>query len=57
MSLDLNKGYSHIQLSEDTRNLCMIILPWVEYHYNNLTMGAISSPDIFHQKMNVFQGF
>ena len=44
---DLNMGYYHIQLSENTSNLCTTILPW----------GA-NSPDIFQQKMNdLFHGF
>ena len=28
MSLYLNMGYYYIQLSENTSNLCTIILPW-----------------------------
>ena len=30
-SLDLNIGYYHIQLSENSSNLCVIILPWGKY--------------------------
>ena len=28
MSIDLNMNYYHIQLTEDARKLCTIILPW-----------------------------
>ena len=52
MSLDLNMGYYHIQLSKDPSNLCMIILPRGKYHYKPLPMGVINSPDITQQKMN-----
>ena len=31
MSLDLNMGYDHIQLTEDASNLCRIIIPWGKY--------------------------
>ena len=27
-SLDLNRGYYHIQLSENESNLCKILIPW-----------------------------
>ena len=58
MSLYLNMGYYHIQLTEYTRNLCTIFLPWGKYCYKCLTMGIAGLPDIFQQKMNdLFQGF
>ena len=51
-SLDSNMGYYHIGLSENSSNLCTIILPWRKYRYKRLTMGVSNSPDIFQQKMN-----
>ena len=44
-SLGFNLGYDQILLTEDSRNLCMIILPWVKYRYKYLTTGAINSPE------------
>ena len=51
-SLDLNMGYDHIQLSNNTSNLCTIILPWGKYCYKRLPMGIFNSPKCFQQKMN-----
>ena len=57
-SLDLNMGYYHTRLNEDSSNLCMIILPWGNYRYKRLPMGVANLPEIFQQKMNdLFQGF
>ena len=51
-------GYYNIQLSEDTSNLCTIVLHWRGYRYKRLTMGVSNSPDIFqHTINNLFQGF
>ena len=38
MSLDLNMGYYHIQIIENTSNLCMVILPWGKYCYKRIPM-------------------
>ena len=32
-SLNLIVGFYHIQLSEDSINLCTIVIPWIKYHY------------------------
>ena len=57
-SIDLNMGYCHIPLTEDTSYLCTIILPLGKYHYKHLTMVVANSQDIFQQKINdLFQGF
>ena len=50
--LNLNMGYYHIRLSEDTSNWCTIILPWGKYYYKHLPMGVSNSPENFQQKMN-----
>ena len=56
-SLDLNMGYYHIELSPDSKQLCMIVLPWGKYEYQKLPMGLNNSPDIFQEKMlTVFRG-
>ena len=58
MSLDLNMGYYHIRLGENSSNLYTINLPWGEYQYKLLPMGVSNSPEIFQQKMNdLFHGF
>ncbi len=51
MSLDLNMGYYHIELSLDFKKLCTIVLPWGKYEYQHLPMGLCNSPDIFQEKM------
>ena len=48
----------HIQIIEDTINLCTIIIPGGKYHYKHLTMGVDKSPDISQNKINeLFPGF
>ena len=42
-SLELNMVYYHIQISENSSNLCMIITPWVKYRYKCLPMGVAKS--------------
>ena len=50
--LELNMGYYHISLIEEASNLCTIILIWVDYNYERLTMGVCNSPEIFKDKLN-----
>ena len=51
-------GYSHIRLSKNSSNLCMIIIPWVKYRYKHLPMGVANSPDLFQKRTNdLFRGF
>ena len=58
MSLDLNMGYDETRISNNTSNLCMIILPWGKYHYKFLPTGIDNYPENFQQKMNdLFHGF
>ena len=49
-SLDLNMGYYHIELTEETKKLCTLVLPWGKYEYQKLPMGLCNSPDIFQEK-------
>ena len=46
-SLDLNMGYYHIELSPGSKWLCTIVLPWVQYEYQELHMLVFNSPNIF----------
>ena len=57
-SHDLYMVYYHIRLSENSRNLRMIILLWRKYRYKRLSMGIANSLEIFEQKVNdIFHGF
>jgi len=51
-SLDLNMGYYHLELSEKSRELCTIVLPFGKFEYQRTPMGLCNSPDIFQEKMN-----
>ena len=48
-SLDLNMGYYHIQLRENTSNVCKIIFPRGKYHYKPLPMGVNNPQESFQQ--------
>ena len=52
ISLDLNMGYYHIELTPNASRLCTIVLPWGKYEYLRLPMGLCNSPDIFQEKMS-----
>ena len=57
-SLDLNMGYYHIRLIENTIYLCTIIITWGKYCYKCLPMGVANPKENFQQKMNdLFDGF
>jgi hypothetical protein len=47
MTLDLNMGYYHIELSPFSKHLCTIVMPFGKYEYQCLPMGLCNSPDIF----------
>ena len=56
--LVLNMLYYLKWLRKNVSNLCTIILLWWIYHYKQLPMWVMNSPDIFQQKMNdLFHGF
>ena len=58
MPIGLNMVYYHIRLSENTSNLCSIILPYVKYRYKRLPMVIDNYPDICQHKMNdLFHGY
>ena len=50
-SLDLNMGYYHIVLDNESATMCSIVTPWGKYEYVRLPMGLNNSPDIFQEKM------
>ena len=49
MSLDLNMGYYHINLTPNASRLCTVVLPWGKYEYLGFPMGLCNSPDIFQK--------
>ena len=50
-SLDLNMGYYHIRLSEESLNMCTIVTEFGKFCYKRLPMGVSCSPDIFQAKI------
>jgi hypothetical protein len=52
-TIDLNMGYYSMPLSEQSKKLCVITLPWGLYQYNMLPMGVKPATDIFQQRMGV----
>jgi hypothetical protein len=52
MSVDLNMGYYHIELSPGAKQLYTIVLPWGKYEYQRLPMGLCNSPNIIQEKMS-----
>lgn len=46
-AIDLSMGYYHVQLDEESQNLCSFVMPWGKYKYLRLPMGIKNSPDIF----------
>ena len=56
--LDINRGYYHFVLDEESRKLCGIILPWGRYAYARLPQGLMPSSDIFQRRMmELFSAF
>jgi hypothetical protein len=51
MTLDLNMGYYHIELSPFSKRLCTIVTPFGKYEYQRLPMGLCNSPDNFQERM------
>ena len=50
---DLNRGYYHFVMDEESQNLCGIVLPWGSYCYRCLPQGCVVSSDIFQYRMTV----
>ena len=50
-------GYYHIKLCLQSKRLCTIILSWVKYEYQKLSMSLCNGLDILQEKMNeLFSG-
>ena len=56
--LDLNRGYYHFVLDDESSKLCGIVMPWGTDCYKRLTQGLMVSSDIFQRKVSeVFGSF
>ena len=51
-SLGLNMEYYHILLTDNSTNLCTIIIPWEKYCYKRRTIRVTNLPEIFQQEIN-----
>ncbi len=51
-TLDLNMGYYSMPLDDDSKALCVTVLPWGLYQYNALPMGIKPDTDIFQERMS-----
>ena len=50
-------GYYHLELDENAKELCTIVLPFGKFECQRIPMGLCNSPDIFQEKMNeLFMG-
>ena len=50
--IDLNMGYYAMALTERSKDLCIIILPWRKYKYNSLPMGVCIVTNVFQQRLS-----
>ena len=50
-AIDLNMGYYAMVLTERSKDICTIILPWGKYRYNSLPMGVCIVTDVFQQRL------
>ena len=55
-TIDLSMGYYHMHLTQQSKKLCTIILPWGKYCYNSLPMGYSGSSDIFQHELRTMFG-
>jgi hypothetical protein len=46
-------GYYSMELSDESKALCVMSLPWGLYQYNALPMGVKPATDIFQERMGV----
>ena len=52
MSLDLNMGYYHIHISNNTSNLCTIIMPW-ENIITNVYLWELTNHQTFSNRKGI----
>ncbi|KAJ0179821.1 hypothetical protein K1T71_004412 [Dendrolimus kikuchii] len=50
-TLDANKGYWMLSLTEATSKLCTFITPFGRYRFTRLPFGINAAPEIFHREM------
>ena len=50
-AIDLNMGYYAMALTERSKDICTIVLPWGKYRYNSLPMGVCIATDVFQQRL------
>jgi hypothetical protein len=48
--INLNMGYYSMELSEESKALCVMTLPWGLYQYDTLPQGILNQPLIFFRK-------
>jgi hypothetical protein len=48
--INLNMGYYSMELSEESKALCVMTLPWGLYQYDALPQGILNQPLIFFRK-------
>ena len=51
-TIDLNMGYYAMALTERSKDLCTIVLPWGKYKYNSLPMGVCIATDVFQKRLS-----
>ena len=51
-SVDLNMGHYAMHLSEKSKEMCTICVPWGLYQYNMLPMGIKVASDVFQAAMS-----
>ena len=54
--IDLNMGYYAMELNEQAKKICTIVLPWGFYQYNMLPMGVVVATDIFQARLGDLLG-
>lgn len=50
-TLDANKGFWMLKLSESSSKLCTFITPFGRYRFTRLPFGINAAPEIFHREM------
>lgn len=55
--LDTNSGFWQIPLAEESRGLTTFITPYGRFHFNRLSFGITSAPEVFQKQMSeILQG-
>ena len=51
MTIDLNMGYYAMELDNESKELCIIVLPWGKLRYEDLPIGVCMASDVFQQAL------